>query len=370
MSNENEEVFKAESKIVKLPNPIGRIFVHASKLKPRTENEILSIDDLPGDRDELFNSVSEHGYRVPLIVEGSETKLDGKAKEHNKTLEFSVISGHRRLSVANDSVASEDMKWLPCIIYPPLTPEQRDELDSLSNNYRTPSPWQAAVRWYRLKKANSSRLNSQTGVEEEIGRQLPKLQAIAKISGATDTMKKTITVIREVEKLISDNKERALEIKDKAIRDGWMAAYRMIRPPAAAELAQEMQSDQSVTPVTLSNYSEEVDAIAANDIKHEPEASCENEVGLPENELKAAVDSVDRLSQEQPQRIENIPEIVSASAPPDAGRNMKTIKDGLRALSRVLDNLEKAGVAVEPHKQHRMDIEDFLVRSYKELGWK
>lgn len=370
MSDENEEVFKAESKTVKLPGFIGRMMIHASKLKPRVENEILSIDDYPEDRDELFNSVSEHGYRVPLMVESSEEKFDDKAKDHNKTLEFTVIAGHRRLSVAKDSAASDEMQFLPCIIYPPLTPEQRDELDSLSNNYRTLSQWQAAVRWYRLKKANSSRLSSQAGVEEEIGKKIPKLQAIAKISDAIDTMRKTITVIREVERLIANNKETALEIKNKAMSDGWMAAYRMIRPPAVYNPAQEMQLNQIVTGVTISNSMDSVDAIAANDIKQEPETSCENGVELPESELKSAVDSIDRLSQEQPQRIENIPEIVSGSAPPDAGRNLKTIKDGLRALSRVLDNLEKAGISIEPHKQHRMDIEDFLARSYKELGWK
>lgn len=370
MSDENEEVFRSESKIVKLPNPIGRMLVHASKLKPRIENEILSVDDSPEDRDELFNSVSEHGYRVPLMVEGSETKLDVKAEEHNKALEFTVIAGHRRLSVANEKVASDKMKWLPCIIYPPLTPEQRDELDSLSNNYRTPSQWQAAVRWYRLKKANSSRLNSQTGVEEEIGKQIPKLQAIAKISGATDTMKKTITVIREVERLIADNKEKALEIKNKAMKDGWMAAYRMIRPTANPTVAREVQEDQSVTGVTLSNSIDEVDETATNDTKPMAEPICDNAVESETVSSEEEPGTAEVPVSHQLGKSENIPEIVSRHPrPADAARNLKSIKSGLAALSRALNDIEKTGVNADAQSKMRTELEAFVVDSFKKLGW-
>lgn len=367
MDEENEDLFKAESKEVSLPRFIGRMQINASKLKPRVENEILSVDDDEGDRNELFNSVAEHGFRIPLLVESAEATFDETKKEYNSTLEFTVIAGHRRLAIANDPVASESMKILPCVIYPPLTPEQRDELDRLSNISRVPTQWQAAVRWYRLKKANSSRLALQSGVDEEIGRQIPKLQQIAKISDAKDTMKKTVTVIREIERLFQSDRKRALEIRDKAVNDGWIAAYRTLRPVATKEPAQELQSDQRITPVILLKDELATPGVAENDISHLPDIACEKECDLPTFDETSPISAEVILADE---KTENIPEIVSASAPPDAGRNLKTIKDGLRALSRVLDNLEKAGLAVEPHKQHRMDIEDFLVRSYKELSWK
>lgn len=332
MTIDTSDVFHPSETAIAMPEAMKRINIAIDKLFPRKANEAISIDDDEFDMEELLASMVEHGVRIPLIVE-----INPEARGAIEPSTYTVIAGHRRLSAAKTA----KMETLPCIVYPQLSEEQREELDRLSNISRTLTQWQAALRWYRLKKSYFSRRKGTEDAKAEIAAKIPKLQQMAKISGAEETIRKTITVIRTIEKLFQEDKEKAVELKDMATSRGWMAAYKATRPTEASEHATKTSrhgnctGESIVTPVTVDSPAETDAKADGIDITHEPETACGEycqQSLLPQN-----VDTKE-ASLASPEEFKKIPKIVPM--------NTEKASAAAKALSRAISDFEKeAGAA-------------------------